>query len=104
MKEVSDRLIVRLARLGALGRDDVPSLDRTQRGLASSLGVGQNSVSKVLARLVAADVVSVHTRHVQGQPKRMKTYELTVRGEQVGRALRRHAEAREFESPRRSDA
>jgi hypothetical protein len=99
IKDVSDQLILRLARLGVLGPDDVPTLDRTQRGLAEALGVGQNVVSKVLARLVAAEVVVVATRHVQGQPRRMKAYRLTPHGERLASTLRHRSNSGSVRGP-----
>jgi len=97
-KDVSDQLIARLGRLGALSREDVATIERTQRGLAEELGIGLNVVSRVLSRLVAAEVVEVQTRHVAGQSKRMKAYELTPSGARMAQELRR----REYRDARKT--
>src|SRR5689334_24409256 len=52
--------------------------------LAEALGVGQNVVSKVLARLVAAGVIEVGRRHVRGEPQQIGRASCRERGETSG--------------------
>ncbi|MCI4351599.1 MAG: PKD domain-containing protein [Thermoplasmata archaeon] len=88
-RQLSSRLVVYLAGLGALRADDIPSVAWTQLGMSERLSARQNVISNVLRRLVAAGVVEEELRHVQRQPRRLKVYHLTVRGEALARDLRR---------------
>jgi PKD domain len=88
-RQLSSRLVVYLAGLGALRADDIPSVAWTQLGMSDRLNARQNVISNVLRRLVAAGVVEEELRHVQRQPRRLKVYHLTVRGEALARDLRR---------------
>jgi PKD repeat protein len=87
-KQLSSRLVVYLSQLGALRDDDVPTVDWTQFGMSERLGARQNVISNVLRRLVSAGVVEEDLRHVQRQPRRLKVYRLTPRGEALARDLR----------------
>ena len=89
-RQLSARLVVYLAGLGALRPDDIPSIAWTQFGMSDRLHARQNVISNVLRRLVAAGVVEEELRHVQRQPRRLKVYHLTVRGEALARDLRRN--------------
>jgi DNA-binding MarR family transcriptional regulator len=81
-------LVVHLARVGQLASDDVARFESTQAGIAASLATTQGAVSKILARLRAAEVVRRERRHVRGQPRRMKVYFLTRRGEILAAEIR----------------
>lgn len=97
---VSQRIVLHLAGLGTLGADEVATLGFTQIGMSESLGVRQNALTNVLRRLVAAGIVSEDVRHVSGQPRRLKVYRLTSRGEALAKDLRRHrAATRPRDSP-----
>ncbi|MCI4320315.1 MAG: PKD domain-containing protein [Thermoplasmata archaeon] len=85
---VSQRIVLHLARQGALHDDDVATVGYTQAGMASALGVRQNALTNVLTRLMAAQILRVELRHVSGQPRRLKVYTLTSRGEALARDLR----------------
>lgn len=85
----SQRIVLHLAGLGTLTADEVAPIGFTQRGIATSLQVSQNALTNVLRRLVAGGVLVEDVRHVQGQPRRLKVYRLTPRGEAVARDLRR---------------
>ncbi|MCI4320237.1 MAG: PKD domain-containing protein [Thermoplasmata archaeon] len=89
-RQLSARLVVYLAGLGALRADDIPSIAWTQLGMSDRLHARQNVISNVLRRLVAAGVVEEELRHVQRQPRRLKVYHLTIRGEALARDLRRN--------------
>ncbi len=85
---ISQRVVLHLSVQGVLGPHDVAPLGFTQPGISQSLGVRQNALTNVLRRLVAAGVVVEDVRHVQGQPRRLKVYQLTPRGEALARELR----------------
>ena len=85
---VSQRIVLHLARQGALHDNDVATVGYTQAGMANALGVRQNALTNVLTRLMAAQILRVELRHVSGQPRRLKVYSLTNRGEALARDLR----------------
>ena len=96
---LSQRIVVHLAGQGTLGPYDVAPAPLTQAGMASALGVRQNALTNVLRRLVAAGVVAEDVRHVSGQPRRLKVYHLTPRGELLARELRHRPPPSERVSP-----
>ncbi|HZY92864.1 MAG TPA: helix-turn-helix domain-containing protein [Thermoplasmata archaeon] len=63
--------------------------DHTQEGLAILLGLSQESMSRILTRLVIAGLVSASRRHVPGRRLRVKTYDLTPAGARFLDELRR---------------
>jgi len=81
------RLVVQLDRLGGLGPDGEGRLEATQEGLAEALQVTQGAVSKVLARLVAVEVVGAERRHVRGRPRRVQVYYLSPQGRGLAREI-----------------
>lgn len=85
---VSQRIVLHLAGLGVLGADEVAAVGFTQLGMSQALGTRQNALTNVLRRLVAAGVLTEDVRHVRGQPRRLKVYRLTSRGEALARELR----------------
>ena len=85
---ISQRVVLHLSTQGVLGPHDVASLGFTQPGISQALGIRQNALTNVLRRLVAAGVIVEDVRHVQGQPRRLKVYQLTPRGDALGRELR----------------
>ncbi len=97
----SREVVAYLGSLPILGPDDIASLDWTQKGMSERLGTGQNQVSNVLRRLVAAGVVQEQLEHVQGQPRRLKVYRLTPRGEALAREVRRRRAAERGSLPPR---
>jgi len=82
-------IVAYLGALPTLGPDDIPTIDWTQKGMSDRLGTGQNQVSNVLRRLAASGLVVEELQHVQGQPRRLKVYRLSLRGEALARELRR---------------
>jgi hypothetical protein len=62
--------------------------EMTQQGLAVTLSVTQGAISKVLNRLVAADMVRTDRRHVAGLARRVRVYSLTRDGETLAREIR----------------
>ncbi|MGA8664121.1 MAG: PKD domain-containing protein [Thermoplasmata archaeon] len=85
---ISQRIVLHLAAQGASGPYDVAPPGATQAGISAALGVRQNALTNVLRRLLDGGVLEVDVRHVQGQPRRLKTYRLTSRGELLARELR----------------
>ena len=83
------RVVVQLDRLGPPGPDGTAGPEATQDGLAESLGVTQGAVSKVLARLVAVEVVSHERRHVRGRDRRVRVYFLSREGEGLAHEIER---------------
>jgi len=86
---LSQRVVLQIYRQGALGPHEVAPVELCQLGLVGSLGVRQSALTKVLTRLVAAGVLATDRRHVEGQPRRLKVYQLTPLGESLARDLRR---------------
>ncbi len=85
---ISQRVVLHLSVQGVLGPHEVASLGFTQPGISKALNVRQNALTNVLRRLTAAGVIVEDVRHVQGQPRRLKVYQLTPRGEALARELR----------------
>ncbi|MCI4327163.1 MAG: PKD domain-containing protein [Thermoplasmata archaeon] len=85
--QLTQRVILHIGSQGRLAPDDVGPNGLTQGGIAASLGIGQNSVTNVLRRLVAAGVLVHDVRHVSGQPRRLRVYRFTERGEAVYRDI-----------------
>ena len=82
------RVILHLSRVGRPWPDDIARPESTQRGVAESLHATQGAISKVLHRLSAVDVVGHSRRHVQGQDRRVHTYYVTVKGEELAKRYR----------------
>jgi DNA-binding PadR family transcriptional regulator len=82
-------VVAYLGTLPTLGPDDIATIDWTQKGMSDRLGTGQNQISNVLRRLVGSGIVIEQLEHVQGQPRRLKVYRLTMRGETLAREVRR---------------
>lgn len=86
--DTAGRVILHLAGLGRLAYDDVGLVGHTQAGMSDALKIRQGTLTKVLSRLVAAKVVEVDRRHVQGEPRRLNAYRLTALGESAARDIR----------------
>jgi PKD repeat protein len=87
--QLTQRVILHIGGQGRIGPEDVGLATLTQSGMAAALGVGQNSLTNVLRRLVAAGVLVQDVRHVSGQPRRLRVYRFSSRGEAVYRDVRR---------------
>jgi len=85
---LAPRVLLHLYGLGVLGPDDVATVDHTQAGVATRLGIRQSAASRVLRQLEAGGVVESRTRHVRGQKRRVRVYVLTASGERLARGLR----------------
>lgn len=82
------RVILHLSRIGRPLPDDIARPESTQRGVADSLRTTQGAISKVLHRLSAVDVVGHSRGHVRGQDRRVHTYYVTAKGEELARRYR----------------
>ena len=85
---LSLRVVVHLDRIGPPGNDGGARREATQLGMAEVLSVTQGAVSKVLRRLVAAEVVGEETHHVRGLDRRVRVYFLTRPGGTLAREIR----------------
>jgi PKD repeat protein/DNA-binding MarR family transcriptional regulator len=85
---LSERIVLHLRSLGRLEPSEVAPVGFSQHGMSEALHVRQNALANVLRRLLAAGVLSEELRHVQGQPRRLKVYRLTPRGEALATELR----------------
>lgn len=88
-RQLSRAVLLHLGGQGRLGPDEVAPVGLTQAGMAQALGVRQNSLTNVLRRFVAAGVLTQDVRHVRGQPRRLRVYRLTSRGEALYQDVRR---------------
>ena len=75
---LAGKVIVHLSLLGRVGNDEVGRLGFTQAGMSDALGIRQGSLTKVLSRLEAAQVIEVDRRHVQRQPRRIERVPLDL--------------------------
>jgi DNA-binding MarR family transcriptional regulator len=90
---LSMRVVLHLRHQPRITRFDLAPLSMTQAGMVEGLNATQSALAKVLARLVAAGVLEERREHVQGQPRRLKVYQLTPTGEALARDLRRRSTA-----------
>jgi PKD repeat protein len=84
---LSQKVIVHLGVYGAPSHRQMARIESTQIGMARLFGASQSAISNVLQRLAEAGVVTSELRHVAGHGRRLRTYALTFRGEQIARDL-----------------
>jgi len=84
---LSLRIVVQLDRWRPPSDGGSARWESTQQGLAARLSATQGAVSKVLSRLVAADVVYGGLRHVHGLDRRTRVYYLTAQGAGLAREI-----------------
>jgi PKD repeat protein len=96
--KLSQRVMLHLYLQGHLADGEVAPVGFTQGGMADKLEVAQSPLSSVLRRLLVAGLVTQDTRHVRGQPRRLRVYRLTPVGDVVARDLYRQSLG-EGESP-----
>ena len=85
---LSQRIVVHLGSQGTLDPYSTAPASLTQAGIAVALGVTQSNVANALGRMVASGSVVESLRHVQGQSRRLKVYQLTSEGQIQARELR----------------
>jgi PKD repeat protein/DNA-binding MarR family transcriptional regulator len=83
----SERVLVHLLVQGRSSMDAAASSSITQAGIGEALSLPQNSLTHILARLKGGGLIVEERRHVVGRGRRLKTYQLTPRGEALARAL-----------------
>jgi DNA-binding MarR family transcriptional regulator len=83
----SYRLLAHLLRQPRLVPGQVVPSGRTQADLVDELDASQSTISELLARLTAAEVVYSELRHVADRSRRVRVYGLTPRGERLAREL-----------------
>ncbi|HEV2429768.1 MAG TPA: hypothetical protein VGV64_08020, partial [Thermoplasmata archaeon] len=81
-------------RQGRVGPEEIPPKSISQAGMVEALGVTQGALTGCLSRLVAAGILRVQRSHVRGHDRRVKVYELTSKGEELVRELRRRTPPR----------
>ncbi|MGI0053185.1 MAG: hypothetical protein ACREC5_08795 [Thermoplasmata archaeon] len=57
--------------------------------MCAGLSVEQSQLTRVLARLISAGVLTESRRHVRGEGRRLKDYQLTPLGESLAREIDR---------------
>ncbi|MCI4367765.1 MAG: MarR family winged helix-turn-helix transcriptional regulator, partial [Thermoplasmata archaeon] len=97
--KLSQRVMLHLYLQGHLADGEVAPMGFTQGGMADKLAAAQSPLSSVLRRLVVAGLVTQDTRHVRGQPRRLRVYRLTSVGEVVARDLYRDSLAEDRAGP-----
>lgn len=83
----SERVLTHLFGQGRTPAEEVAPESKAQSGIGAAVGVSQSALTHVLSRLEAGQLISVHRRHVVGRDRRLKTYELTPKGESIAREL-----------------
>jgi PKD repeat protein len=84
----SERILLRLRETSGGHLEGRAPRALTQAGLQEALGLPQGAIASALGRMVRAGLVSSRLDHVPGEPRRVKVYRLTSRGEQVAREVR----------------
>jgi DNA-binding MarR family transcriptional regulator len=84
----SERILLHIARQGAVGPEEVAPRALCQAGMIEALGVKQGALTGVLRRLVSARVLQESREHVRGMDRRVKVYRLTPAGDRLILQLR----------------
>jgi hypothetical protein len=84
---ISARVLLHISRQPRISSDGAPQESLTQTGIARALGTSQGAVSNVLRRLVLGGLLEVQRAHVPRRMRRIKVYQLTVKGEDAVRAF-----------------
>ncbi|MEE9151456.1 MAG: hypothetical protein V3U20_06465 [Thermoplasmata archaeon] len=87
---IEDRILLHLLDF-IKWRDEVEVPQNiTQQGISEGVGIKKKHIPRSLKAMIEKDLVSGRTAHVTGKPQRMKTYSLTIKGEEKARRLRNH--------------
>ena len=87
---IEDRILLHLLDFVKWRNEvEVPS-NITQQGISRAVGIKKKHVPRSLRAMIEKDLISERTTHVKGKTQRMKTYFLTVKGEEKARRLRNH--------------
>jgi len=78
--ELAIKIIVHVSKSGAPREDGMGRPEASQRGIAAAVGCTQGAASKILARLIAVEMVRSDRRRVTGMGRRVRVYSLTFSG------------------------
>ncbi|ODS35442.1 MAG: hypothetical protein A7315_05575 [Candidatus Altiarchaeales archaeon WOR_SM1_79] len=87
---IEDRILLHLLDF-IKWRDEIevpPNI--TQHGISYGVGIKKKHVPRSLKVMIEKNLISERTTHVTGKTQRMKTYFLTIKGEEKARRLRSH--------------
>jgi hypothetical protein len=87
---IEDRILLHLLDF-TKWRDEIevpPNI--TQHGISYGVGIKKKHLPRSLKVMMEKDLISERTTHVLGKTQRMKTYFLTIKGEEKARRLRSH--------------
>src|SRR2546425_11205849 len=83
---VNERVLLHL-RETSLGRNADDAFPSTQPGIAETLGIRVNHVSRAVKQLIELHLLVEETARVHGEVRRRKAYALTTDGRELGRQL-----------------
>ena len=87
---IEDRILLHLLDYTKY-RDDVEVPQNiTQQGISDGVGIKKKHIPRAMKTMGEKDLISGRTAHVTGKTQRMKTYFLTIKGEEKARRLRSH--------------
>jgi len=87
---IEDRVLLHLLDF-VKWRDEIEVPSKiTQQGISRGVGIKKKHVPRSLRAMIEKDLISERTTHVTGKTQRMKTYFLTLKGEEKARRLRSH--------------
>lgn len=87
---IEDRILLHLLDF-IKWRDEIevpPNI--TQLGISYGVGIKKKHLPRSLKVMIEKNLISERTTHVTGKTQRMKTYFLTIKGEEKARKLRSH--------------
>jgi len=87
-----ERIILHLLNFHKFRQDSTAPEEVTQEGMAHSIQVGRNNVSKLVNELASDGLVDVQTKHVRGFQRVRKVYFLTHIGLQYALSLKEEIE------------
>lgn len=87
---IEDRILLHLLDYTRWRNEIEVPLNITQQGISEGVGIKKKHVPRSLKAMIDKDLLSERTTHVTGKPQRMKTYFLTLRGEEKARKLRNY--------------
>lgn len=87
---IEDRILIHLLDFTRFREEIEVPLNITQQGISIGVGIKKKHVPRSLKSMIEKDLISERTTHVTGKSQRMKTYFLTINGEERARRLRNH--------------
>ncbi|UCG68357.1 MAG: hypothetical protein JSV09_11125 [Thermoplasmata archaeon] len=87
---IEDRILLHLLDYTKY-RDEVEVPQNiTQQGISEGVGIKKKHIPRAMKTMADKDLIAERTAHVSGKTQRMKTYHLTIKGEERARRLRSH--------------